>query len=154
MKPKEIQEKLNIEAEKIKLFKRKGIFAPENPPSGAIDGVVGELSNEWASAPSKKKRNGSQKDVSGEWIKLEWDKKQTIERILLFDRLHYLQQICGAMLLFSDGSHISIDKELPPQAFKGLEISFESKEVDWVMLVIQKHGWSSSNPGLSEFAVF
>jgi len=34
MRPKEIQEKLGIDANRIKLFKREGIFFPENPPSG------------------------------------------------------------------------------------------------------------------------
>ncbi len=34
MRPKEIQQKLGIDADRIKLFKREGVFAPENPPSG------------------------------------------------------------------------------------------------------------------------
>lgn len=34
MRPKEIQEKLGIDADRIKLFKREAVFAPENPPSG------------------------------------------------------------------------------------------------------------------------
>lgn len=34
MRPKEIQEKLGIDAERIKLFKRERVFFPENPPSG------------------------------------------------------------------------------------------------------------------------
>lgn len=34
MRPKEIQEKLGIDADRIKLFKREDIFFPENPPSG------------------------------------------------------------------------------------------------------------------------
>lgn len=34
MRPKKIQEKLNIDADRIKLFEREGIFTPENPPSG------------------------------------------------------------------------------------------------------------------------
>ncbi|MFI2858628.1 helix-turn-helix domain-containing protein [Paenibacillus sp. JSM ZJ436] len=34
MRPKEIQERLGIDADRIKLFKREGIFFPENPPSG------------------------------------------------------------------------------------------------------------------------
>lgn len=34
MRPKEIQEKLGIDADRIKLFKREGVFFPENPPSG------------------------------------------------------------------------------------------------------------------------
>lgn len=34
MRPKEIQQKLGIDADRIKLFKREGVFTPENPPSG------------------------------------------------------------------------------------------------------------------------
>ena len=34
MRPKEIQEKLGIDAERIKFFKREGVFSPENPPLG------------------------------------------------------------------------------------------------------------------------
>lgn len=34
MRPKEVQEKLGINADRIKLFKREGIFRPENAPSG------------------------------------------------------------------------------------------------------------------------
>lgn len=34
MKPKEIQEKLGINADRIKFFKKHGVFTPENPPSG------------------------------------------------------------------------------------------------------------------------
>ena len=34
MKPKEIQKILGIDADRIKLFKREGIFTPENPPAG------------------------------------------------------------------------------------------------------------------------
>jgi len=34
MRPKEIQEKLGIGADRIKLFKKEGVFSPDNPPSG------------------------------------------------------------------------------------------------------------------------
>lgn len=34
MRPKEIQEKLGINADRIKFFKKEGVFSPENPPSG------------------------------------------------------------------------------------------------------------------------
>ena len=34
MRPKEVYEKLDIKPDRIKLFKREGVFAPENPPSG------------------------------------------------------------------------------------------------------------------------
>lgn len=34
MRPKEVQEMLGIDADRIKFFKREGVFTPENPPSG------------------------------------------------------------------------------------------------------------------------
>lgn len=34
MRPKELQEKLGINANRIKLYKREEVFAPENPPTG------------------------------------------------------------------------------------------------------------------------
>lgn len=34
MRPKEVQQILGIDADRIKLFKREGVFAPVNPPSG------------------------------------------------------------------------------------------------------------------------
>jgi DNA-binding transcriptional MerR regulator len=34
LKPKEIQKTLGINADRIKFFKREGVFTPENPPSG------------------------------------------------------------------------------------------------------------------------
>ena len=34
MRPKELQEKLGIDANRIKFYKREEVFAPENPPSG------------------------------------------------------------------------------------------------------------------------
>ena len=34
MRPKEVQQKLGIDADRIKLFKRENVFVPENPPSG------------------------------------------------------------------------------------------------------------------------
>ena len=40
MRPKEIQEKLGIDAERIKLFKREGIFKPEHPPVGKRQRII------------------------------------------------------------------------------------------------------------------
>lgn len=34
MRPKEVQEKLNIGAGRIKYYKREGVFYPQNRPSG------------------------------------------------------------------------------------------------------------------------
>ena len=41
MRPKEIQEKLGIDAERIKLFKREGIFKPEHPPAVSYTHLAG-----------------------------------------------------------------------------------------------------------------
>lgn len=34
MKPKELQKMLGITHDRIKFYKREGLFSPENPPSG------------------------------------------------------------------------------------------------------------------------
>lgn len=34
MKPKELEEEYGITKERIKLYKKSGIFTPNNPPSG------------------------------------------------------------------------------------------------------------------------
>lgn len=34
MRPKEVQKMLGIDADRIKLYKKEGVFTPENPPSG------------------------------------------------------------------------------------------------------------------------
>lgn len=122
---------------------------------GAVDGIINDRKDAaWASNCGRNKKFGEFSDVSGEWIKLTWDEKHTIDRVLLFDIPRSTEEIQRGLLLFSDGSFIHVDQPLPPMAYEGLEISFPPKTVDWVQFIILEHGWRTRHPGLAEFAVF
>jgi hypothetical protein len=86
-------------------------------------------------------------------IRLTWNAPQTIDRVQLFDRPNELDQVTSGMLIFSDGSTINTG-ELPDNAKKGLEISFEPKTVRWLIFAVNRTKPGSPNIGLSEIAVF
>jgi len=109
-----------------------------------VDGYPGDIRKEWASAA----------EGAGAWIKLSWDRLQTIDRVQLFDRPNALDQITGGRLEFSDGSSIDLARPLPDGAARGLEIAFESKTVSWVRFTVTSVKPDSPNIGLAEFAVF
>ena len=115
---------------------------------GAIDGRVGgypgDTGQEWASQGEKR----------GAWIKLTWDRPQTIRRIQLFDRPNPLDQVTGGKLEFSDGTSIALDQPLPDNAAQGVEITFEPKTVTWVKFTVTGVKPGSQNIGLAEIAVF
>ena len=116
-------------------------------PRGAIDGVVGgypgDNSNEWAS-------NG---ESTGAWLRLAWDRDQTVDRVWLFDRPNSLDQVISGTLSFSDGSSISTG-ELPDVASKGLEIKFPARQINWLKFTVTGTKPGTQNIGLSEIAVF
>ena len=115
---------------------------------GAIDGRIGgypgDTGQEWAS-------RGQQQ---GAWIKLAWDRPQTIRRVQLFDRPNPLDQVTGGTLEFSDGTSIALANPLPDGAAQGLEIAFEPKTVRWVKFTVTAVKPGSPNIGLAEIAVF
>ncbi|MGB9604001.1 MAG: DUF7402 domain-containing protein, partial [Limisphaerales bacterium] len=114
---------------------------------GAVDGRIGgfpdDIKDEWAS-------NGEKETAL---IRLSWDEPQKIDRVWLFDRPNDLDQITSGMLVFSDGTSIKTG-ELPDDAKKGLEITFEPKTVKWLLFVVDTVKPKSPNIGLSEIAVF
>jgi len=114
---------------------------------GAVDGRIGgypdDIRDEWAS-------NGEREAAL---IRLSWDEPQKIDRVWLFDRPNNLDQITSGMLIFSDGTTIKTG-ELPDDAKRGLEITFEPKTVKWVLFVVDTVKPKSPNIGLSEIAVF
>ncbi len=129
----------------------------QHAANGAVDGVVDGHPNRkaaWASLPKKMKPFGQMNGQCGEWIKLSWGKKHTIDRVLLFDRIRPTEQVRAGLLVFSDGSFIHVDQALPPTAYQGLEVRFKAKNVEWVKFIVLEHGWRTRYPGLSEFAVF
>jgi hypothetical protein len=116
--------------------------------AGAIDGVVGgfpgNTANEWASNAERE----------GAWIKLSWPQPQKIDHVWLFDRPNELDQITDGTLEFSDGSTIKLEKPLPDNAERGVEIAFPRKTVYWVKFTVTKVKKDSPNIGLAEFGVF
>lgn len=120
---------------------------PDYAAAGAIDGVVGgypgDIQNEWAS-------HGEQGTAM---LRLNWSTAQSIHRVTLFDRPNTLDQITSGMLVFSDGSTLRTGA-LPDDGRQGLEVTFPSKTVDWLMFVVTGVKPGSPNIGLSEIQVF
>jgi hypothetical protein len=73
--------------------------------------------------------------------------------VTLFDRPNELDQITSGMLVFSDGSTLKTGA-LPDDAKQGLEVSFPTRKVDWLMFVVTGVKSGSLNIGLSEIQVF
>ena len=109
-----------------------------------VDGYPGDTSAEWAS-------NG---EKASAFLKLSWDKAQTIDRIWLFDRPNtHADQVTAGTLIFSDGSSINVD-ELPDDASAAKEITFSTKEVTWLKFIVTAVKPETQNIGLAEIAVF
>ena len=120
---------------------------PDYSSAGATDGVVGgypgDIHQEWASK--------GESDTA--MLRLTWSAPQTISRVLLFDRPNDLDQVTSGMLVFSDGTTLTTGA-LPDDAKQGLEVSFPSKTVNWLMFVVTGVKKGSPNIGLAEIQVF
>lgn len=119
-------------------------YRGEGATDGVVNGYPTDITKEWA----------AKNETAGAWIKLSWEKAQTIDHLWLFDRPTNLEQITAATLEFSDGSRIKLEKPLPDTADEGLEISFSPKSITWVKLTVTDTKAGSQNVGLSEFTVF
>jgi hypothetical protein len=114
---------------------------------GAIDGVPegfpGDIAAEWASRGEK----------AGAWIELAWEKPQKVSRVVLVDRPNALDQVTGGKLQLSDGTEIALEKALPDDGAKALEVSFEPRDISWIKFTVTAVKPDSPNIGLSEIAV-
>lgn len=121
---------------------------PDYNAKGAIDGQAGgwpdDIKQEWASFGWGE----------GAWIKLTWDKSQTVARVWLVDRPNLLDQITGGTLQFSDGTSIDIAEPLPDNGTKAIEITFEPKTIASLTVRVTKVKQKPCNIGLAEIAVF
>lgn len=137
--PENLARKANVEADSV---------FPGYRAEGALDGQAGgypgETSEEWASHGGRE----------GAWIKLSWEKPQTVSRIWLVDRPNSLDQVTGATIQFSDGSAIEIQSPLPDNGAKALEIEFAPKTITAMTVKVTKVKPTTCNIGLSEIAVF
>lgn len=84
------------------------------------------------------------------WVQLQWKTPQKINRIVLYDRPVLKEHIATVKLLFSDGSMVWAN-EIPNDG-TGKSITFETKTVDWVKIVV----WDATGRdlGFSEVEVF
>ncbi|VGO18829.1 discoidin domain-containing protein [Pontiella sulfatireligans] len=118
---------------------------PGTSAEAAVDGKI--ESEGWAAL----------NENAGGWLKLKWEKKQTVGRIVLFNRFAGRGQVTSGLLLFSDGTFIHVDRSLPLFGYcYGLEISFEPRKVDWVKFIgLTSYRKSKTKTlGLSEIGVF
>src|SRR5690554_1510553 len=73
----------------------------------AVDGLIGiENQGEWVSASGQTSWGA----IDYPWIKLEWEKPQNINRIILYDRPIQESHIAGGTLHFSDGTTIFVNQ--------------------------------------------
>ncbi len=101
---------------------------------------------EWASDSKMNFWGG----VNYPWVQLDWERPQTINRIVLYDRVHLNSHTSGGTLFFSDGSEISVTAI--PNDGSPKTVAFPAKKVQWVKFqVTDGHG---DHLGLSEIEVF
>ncbi|BCM89334.1 oligosaccharide 4-alpha-D-glucosyltransferase [Abditibacteriota bacterium] len=110
----------------------------------AIDGVAGGYPNdssaEWSS-------NG---EKVGATLRLDWDKPQMVDRIVLFDRPNSTDDVTSGVLTFSDGSTMDVGA----LSNQGTEVRFPAKTISWVSFKVTGVKEGTINAGLSEIAVF
>ena len=112
-----------------------------------IDGLI-RISGigEWASDSRQNPWGG----INYPWIRLEWDKKHLIDKIVFYDRPGLKSHLGGGTLQFSDGSELSVN--LIPNDGSARIVEFPAKEIDWFRFVVTDG--MGDNLGLSEIEVF
>jgi hypothetical protein len=123
------------------------ILNREHAAENVIDGIIGiGGKGEWACEGI----TTSWGHIRLPWIKLQWQKPQVINRVVLYDRPSPDENIAGAKLLFSDGSIIWVN-QIPGDG-TAKAITFEAKTVEWI--TIEATDGSGKDLGFSEIEVF
>ena len=107
---------------------------------GVVDGYPNDFTKEWA----------TMHQGAGAWLRLDWGGPQTVNRIVLHDRINLTDQITTAHLTFSDGSVVSVGAL--PNNGDGLELKFADRTINSVMLTIDSATGDST--GLAEIEVY
>ncbi|MGJ7032477.1 GH92 family glycosyl hydrolase [Niabella hirudinis] len=112
-----------------------------------LDGVIGVNGRgEWAC----KGDTAFWGYVKFPWIRLDWDREQWIDRIVLFDRPNLNDNISGVKILFSDGSVKRVN-QLPADG-AGLAVQFPPKKIKWIRLEVTDG--TGKDLGFSEIEVY
>lgn len=107
---------------------------------GIVDGYPTDSSREWV-APGP---------LSGAWLQLTWAATQTINSVVLHDRINGEDNIRAGTLTFSDGSSLAVGTL--PNNGSALTLNFASKNVTWVRFTVNTA--VGSYTGLAELEVF
>lgn len=114
---------------------------------GVKDGLIGiENKGEWAC-------EGVTTDwgyVRFPWIRLDWDKNHTIDKIVLYDRPSLAEHIASGRLEFSDGTVVWVN-QIPNNGTAKL-VQFSPRNVSWVKFVVTDG--DGKDLGFSEIEVF
>jgi predicted alpha-1,2-mannosidase len=120
-----------------------GKYSPKNATDGII-GVPGK--GQWAC-------EGKTTDwgyVRFPWLQLEWEKPQSINKIILYDRPELNEHIATTRLEFSDGSVVWANQI--PNDGTARVVTFSARTVKWVKCVITDG--TGSDLGFSEIEVY
>lgn len=115
--------------------------------ANAVDGIIGvDGKGEWVSEGVLT----SWGEMRFPWIELSWQKPQTVNRIILYDRANTYDNIAGGKLLFSDGSVIWVNQI--PDDGTAKQLLFPSKKITWMKFIVTDG--DGKDLGLSEIEVF
>ena len=113
----------------------------DSRPKSVNDGKREEESHRWIT-----------EEGTGSWIRLEWNDKQAIQKIRLWDLPEIDSWILKGTFTFSDGTTEKLHAWTSNRAYAPSEISFEPKTVSWVKFTIDQA--SGSKIGLGEMEVY
>lgn len=123
----------------------ENVIARQNAAK-AVDGVISgfpmDASKEWATMGGK----------VGTWIRLDWAAPNTVDHMVLYDRPNFSDQIAGGMLLFSDGSSVSVGAL--PNNGAGLTVTFAPRSVTWIKFTVDAVSSFTRSVGLAEWEVY
>jgi len=117
--------------------------APESAVDGLLGGYPANPAQEWS----------ANRETTGAWLELAWDKPQKVRRVLLFDRPNLVDQVTSARIRFSDGSTIEVG-ELANDGSAPAVLAFPEKEITSMTFETLSVKDGTENAGLSEIGVY
>lgn len=117
--------------------------APEDATDGLLGGYPSHPDQEWS----------ANRETTGSWLELSWDKPVRMNRILLFDRPNLVDQVTGARLRFNDGSTI-LTGELADDGSAPRVVTFPDKDVSSVIVEVSSVKKGTENAGFAEIGVY